>query len=71
MPEKPQPSTISLTAFIHGDLKILAIYSLNSLWLMFVFFTISRHNQQVSGKFTEPIERFDHVHIDIVRPLRF
>ena len=26
---KPQPSTISLIAFIHGDLKILALCSLN------------------------------------------
>ena len=27
---------------------------------------VSRHNTPVFGKFTEPIERFDHVHIDIV-----
>ena len=32
---------------------------------------ISRHNQPVFGKFTEPTERFDHVHIDIVRPLPY
>ena len=32
---------------------------------------ISRHNQLVFGKFTEPTERFDHVHIDIVRPLPY
>ena len=32
---------------------------------------ISRHNQPVFGKFTEPTERFDHVHIDIVGPLRY
>ena len=30
---------------------------------------ISHHNQPVFGKFTEPTERFDHVHIDIVGPL--
>ena len=32
---------------------------------------ISRHNQPVFGKFTEPTERFDHVHIDIVGPLQY
>ena len=32
---------------------------------------ISRHNQPVFGKFTEPTERFNHVHIDIVGPLPF
>ena len=32
---------------------------------------ISRHNQPVFSKFTEPTERFDHVHIDIVRPLPY
>ena len=32
---------------------------------------ISRHNQPVFGKFTEPTERFDHVHIDIVGPLPY
>ena len=32
---------------------------------------ISRHNQSLSGKFTEPTERFDHVHIDIVGPLPY
>ena len=30
---------------------------------------VSRHNTPVLGKFTEPTERFDHVHIDIVGPL--
>ena len=29
---------------------------------------ISRHNKPVFGKFAEPTERFDHVHIDIVGP---
>ena len=29
---------------------------------------VSRHNTTVYGKFTEPTERFDHVHIDIVGP---
>ena len=32
---------------------------------------VSRHNTPVFGKFTEPTERFDHVHIDIVRPLPY
>ena len=32
---------------------------------------ISRHNQPVCGKFIEPSERFDHVHIDIVGPLPY
>ena len=32
---------------------------------------VSRHNTQVYGKFTEPTERFDHVHIDIVGPLPY
>ena len=32
---------------------------------------ISRHNQPVFGKFTEPTERFDHVHIAIVGPLPY
>ena len=32
---------------------------------------ISRHNQPVFGKFTEPTERFYHVHIDIVGPLPY
>ena len=27
---------------------------------------VSRHNTPVFGKFTEPTERFDHVHVDIV-----
>ena len=29
---------------------------------------ISRHNKPVFGKFDEPTERFDHIHIDIVGP---
>ena len=32
---------------------------------------ISRHNKPVFGKFDEPTERFDHVHIDIVGPLLY
>ena len=32
---------------------------------------VSRHNTSVFGKFTEPIERFDHVHVDIVGPLPY
>ena len=32
---------------------------------------ISRHNTPVFGKFTEPTERFDLVHIDIVGPLPY
>ena len=32
---------------------------------------VSRHNTPVFGKFTEPTQRFDHVHIDIVRPLPY
>ena len=32
---------------------------------------ISGHNQPVFGKFTEPTERFDHLHIDIVGPLPY
>ena len=32
---------------------------------------ISRHNRPVFGKFAEPTERFDHVHIDIVGPLPY
>ena len=32
---------------------------------------ISRHNKSFFGKFTEPNERFDHVHIDIVGPLLY
>ena len=31
----------------------------------------SRHNTPVFGKFTEPTERFDHVHVDIVGPLPY
>ena len=32
---------------------------------------ISRHNKPVFGKFDEPIERFDHIHMDIVGPLPY
>ena len=32
---------------------------------------VSRHNTPVFGNFTEPTERFDHVHIDIVGPLPY
>ena len=32
---------------------------------------VSRHNKPVFGKFDEPTERFDLVHIDIVRPLPY
>ena len=32
---------------------------------------ISRHNKPVFGKFAEPTERFDHVHINIVGPLSY
>ena len=32
---------------------------------------VSRHNTPVYGKFTEPTERFDHVHIDIIGPLPY
>ena len=32
---------------------------------------ISRHNKPVFGKFEEPTERFDHIHIDIVGPLPY
>ena len=32
---------------------------------------VSRHNTPVFGKFTEPTERFNHVHIDIVGPLPY
>ena len=32
---------------------------------------VSCHNTPVFGKFTEPTERFDHVHIDIVGPLPY
>ena len=32
---------------------------------------VSRHNTPVFGKFTEPTERFDHVHMDIVGPLPY
>ena len=32
---------------------------------------VSRHNTPVFGMFTEPTERFDHVHIDIVGPLPY
>ena len=30
---------------------------------------VSRHNRPVFGKFEEPTERFDHVHVDLVGPL--
>ena len=32
---------------------------------------ISHHNKPVFGKFDEPTERFDHIRIDIVRPLPY
>ena len=32
---------------------------------------ISRHNKLVFGKFTEPNERFDHVHVNMVGPLPY
>ena len=32
---------------------------------------VSRHNTPVFGKFTEPTQRFDHVHVDIVGPLPY
>ena len=32
---------------------------------------VSRHNRPVFGKFEEPTERFDHVHIDLVGPLPY
>ena len=32
---------------------------------------VSRHNKPVSEKFDEPTERFDHVHVDLVRPLPY
>ena len=32
---------------------------------------VSRHNTPVFRKFTEPTERFDHVHVDIVGPLPY
>ena len=32
---------------------------------------VSRHNKPVFGKFDEPTERFDHVHIDIVGALPY
>ena len=32
---------------------------------------VSRHNTPVFGKFTEPTERYNHVHIDIVGPLPY
>ena len=32
---------------------------------------ISRYNKPVFGKFDEPTERFDHIHIDIVAPLPY
>ena len=32
---------------------------------------VSRHNQPIFGKFEEPTERFDHVHVDLVGPLPY
>ena len=32
---------------------------------------VSRHNRPVFGKFEEPTERFDHVHVDLVGPLPY
>ena len=32
---------------------------------------VSRHNKPVFGKFDEPTERFDHIHIDIVGPISY
>ena len=32
---------------------------------------ISRHNKPVFGKFDEPTDRFDHIHLDIVGPLPY
>ena len=32
---------------------------------------VSRHNKPVFGKFGEPTERFDHVHVDLVGPLPY
>ena len=32
---------------------------------------VSRHNKPVFGKFEESTERFDHVHVDLVRPLPY
>ena len=32
---------------------------------------VSRHNRPVFRKFEEPTERFDHVHVDLVRPLPY
>ena len=32
---------------------------------------VARHNKSAIGKFTEPKERFDHVHVDIVGPLPY
>ena len=32
---------------------------------------VSRHNKPVFGKFEEPTERFDHVHVDLVGPLPY
>ena len=32
---------------------------------------ISQHNKPAFGKFTEPNERFDHVHVDIVGTLPY
>ena len=32
---------------------------------------VSHHNKRVFGKFEEPTERFDHVHVDLVGPLPY
>ena len=32
---------------------------------------VSRHNKPVFGKFEEPTEKFDHVHVDLVGPLPY
>ena len=32
---------------------------------------VSRHNKPVFGKFEEPTERFDHVHVDLLAPLPY
>ena len=32
---------------------------------------VSRHNKPVFGKFDQPTERFDHVHVDLVGPLPY
>ena len=32
---------------------------------------VSRHNKLIFGKFNEPTEKFDHVHVDLVGPLPY